>query len=240
MRSLAVERRWLELQKLQSEHLQFDVSMMTKKGTEKLLWNWRALQGDLSHTVRAKMSPWSLVTRLTVVPPINIGEGLGKSLGRRVYINKSMSAECGCTVTCPGCRAAEAGIRARSHTEECRTRIEQRLGESEKGRDALQKALMSQQTGNEERENRSDREYFNCCTARGTVGEKRTVPHRKLAFRTRQTRKKNHRTWMCKRIARSKNFRVLDFRRADTSRNRKKYVSKERPDAILGTDHTFS
>ena len=62
-----------------------------------------------------------------------------------------MSAECGNTVNCAGCRAAEAHPSKKSH-EECRTRIEQRLGESEKGRDVLQRALMRQQTGNEERE----------------------------------------------------------------------------------------
>ena len=49
------------------------------------------------------------------VPPINIGESLGKSISRRVYINKSMSAECGYLVNRPGCRAAEAHPSKKSH-----------------------------------------------------------------------------------------------------------------------------
>ena len=42
------------------------------------------------------------------------------------------------------------------------------------------------------------------------------------------------------RTARRSNFRILDFRRRDTSRNRVEHVNEERPDENLGTDHIFS
>ena len=56
----------------------------------------------------------------------------------RTYIRKDIELrKFGYTLGCPGCEAAQAGLRARAHSEICRTRIEEELSKTEDGSERI-------------------------------------------------------------------------------------------------------
>ena len=56
---------------------------------------------------------------------------MGRSQCRRVYIDKATLNPCGCSIKCPGCRAAEAGVLIINHAEDSLARVNNKLEECE-------------------------------------------------------------------------------------------------------------
>ena len=64
----------------------------------------------------------------------------GGFVPRRTRLNKADFMEHGFTVGCPGCAWIQAPVgQSKNHSEPCRTRMEERLGESEVGQDRLRR-----------------------------------------------------------------------------------------------------
>ena len=60
---------------------------------------------------------------------------------RRMRITRKDVEEHGTTSGCPGCKAVRYGKTACAHSEECRNRIESKIGSSEKGKERIQREL---------------------------------------------------------------------------------------------------
>ena len=61
---------------------------------------------------------------------------------RRAYIKKAPVNETGYSFSCPGCRAAEAGVAGGNDAGDCCAWIENKLEESEKETEMLQRGAL--------------------------------------------------------------------------------------------------
>ena len=84
----------------------------------------------------------------------------------RAYIMKSDIVKYGATKGCPGCRAAVLGERARTHSEQCRARMEQLMKEDSKDNERLKEA--------EKRKERADTRRREEVDKRARIGNTRT------------------------------------------------------------------
>ena len=73
-----------------------------------------------------------------ILPPPQVEER--RESMRRLYIRRKDVEKYGYTEGCEGCKRMRAGMSAKPHTQECRTRMEEAMKEDEEGRKVLEAA----------------------------------------------------------------------------------------------------